>query len=123
MLSKFVAVLYCWNNELLTEDLPLLSGESLKVTATAFALLKRVSALSSGLPIWIDAVCINQEDCEEKETQVGMMRDIYSAAKCVSVWLGGGNLDEVQEKMLWSYLTSPQIIPSKSCRNMYMDRD
>ena len=38
--------------------------------------------------IWIDALCINQDDEREKSSQVQMMRDIYSAAQQVIVWLG-----------------------------------
>ncbi|KAH9484582.1 Heterokaryon incompatibility protein 6, OR allele [Psilocybe cubensis] len=40
------------------------------------------------LVIWVDAVCINQEDNEEKEHQVNLMRKIYSQAKTTIVWLG-----------------------------------
>jgi hypothetical protein len=38
--------------------------------------------------LWIDAICINQQDDEEKAHQVQMMRQIYSLAKDVVVWLG-----------------------------------
>lgn len=38
--------------------------------------------------MWIDAICINQEDTAEKGYQVGIMREIYLAAMRVVVWLG-----------------------------------
>lgn len=38
--------------------------------------------------LWIDAICINQDDDEEKATQVGAMARIYGLAKRVIVWLG-----------------------------------
>lgn len=38
--------------------------------------------------IWIDAICINQADNQEKQYQVEMMGKIYSQACCVLVWLG-----------------------------------
>jgi hypothetical protein len=38
--------------------------------------------------IWIDAICINQEDEEEKGTQIPLMREIYSRARAVVVWMG-----------------------------------
>lgn len=38
--------------------------------------------------IWIDSICINQSDNDEKTQQVGIMRDIYSAAAQVVVVLG-----------------------------------
>jgi hypothetical protein len=38
--------------------------------------------------IWIDAVCINQQDLRERSQQVSIMRDIYRSARDVVVWLG-----------------------------------
>jgi Heterokaryon incompatibility protein (HET) len=38
--------------------------------------------------IWIDAVCINQKNEEEKIIQIGMMSQIYANAQNVVVWLG-----------------------------------
>jgi len=38
--------------------------------------------------IWIDSLCINQRDNDEKANQVHMMRDIYSSALHVTAWLG-----------------------------------
>ena len=46
---------------------------------------------SSPLPIWIDAVCINQSDNDEKFHQIQMMLQIYQCAAQVWVWLGPGN--------------------------------
>jgi len=37
---------------------------------------------------WIDAICINQDDLLERGHQVGMMRNIFSAADLVVAWLG-----------------------------------
>lgn len=38
--------------------------------------------------LWVDAVCINQMDMEEKEYQVAMMADIYISAATVRIYLG-----------------------------------
>lgn len=37
---------------------------------------------------WIDAICINQDDTEEKNQQVSMMGDIYTKSVTTWVWLG-----------------------------------
>jgi hypothetical protein len=44
--------------------------------------------VSTRFPIWIDAICINQQDNEEKDHQVQHMGEIYRNAKLVVVWLG-----------------------------------
>ncbi|KAK4195558.1 heterokaryon incompatibility protein-domain-containing protein, partial [Triangularia verruculosa] len=41
--------------------------------------------------IWIDAVCINQDDLEERASQVKMMGDVYRKAAHTVVWLGRGD--------------------------------
>jgi hypothetical protein len=38
--------------------------------------------------LWIDAICINQEDDKERGHQVAIMRDVYSRAIEVLIWLG-----------------------------------
>ncbi|KAK3299826.1 heterokaryon incompatibility protein-domain-containing protein [Chaetomium fimeti] len=49
---------------------------------------RRARVGGGNLPIWIDAVCINQADPAEKSKQIPMMRDIYAKAACVFSWLG-----------------------------------
>ena len=38
--------------------------------------------------LWVDAICINQSDDEERGSQVSMMAKIYSMAFQTNVWLG-----------------------------------
>ena len=38
--------------------------------------------------IWVDAVCINQENEQEKEYQIRFMAKIYGKASHIIVWLG-----------------------------------
>ncbi|KAI1462222.1 HET-domain-containing protein [Annulohypoxylon moriforme] len=38
--------------------------------------------------VWIDFVCMDQDDINEKNFQVPMMSSIYGEAECVYVWLG-----------------------------------
>jgi hypothetical protein len=71
---------------------PLSTGDS---SITTFAIGKNLeSALrhlryTSELRIlWVDAICINQNDNTEKAAQVVRMSDIYSLAARVVVWLG-----------------------------------
>ncbi|KAL5430451.1 hypothetical protein PMIN07_009487 [Paraphaeosphaeria minitans] len=40
------------------------------------------------LILWVDAICINQDDDKEKATQVAAMATIYGLARRIVVWLG-----------------------------------
>lgn len=46
-----------------------------------------------GFPLWVDAICINQDDTEERNSQVDMMGEIYRSAARVLPWLGEGDDD------------------------------
>lgn len=38
--------------------------------------------------VWIDAVCINQDDVDERNAQVMRIKDNFSQSLVVTVWLG-----------------------------------
>jgi hypothetical protein len=45
--------------------------------------------------MWVDAVCINQQDIEERNEQVTIMHQIYSRAEMVLIWLGRDSSDDL----------------------------
>ena len=47
------------------------------------------------LQIWADAVCINQNDLDERSSQVSMMGHIYKNAHQCQVWLG--TVEEIKD--------------------------
>lgn len=66
-------------------------GKSLGVTRNIFHGLRRIFAgREKMVPIWIDAVCIDQSNVKERNDQVARMADIYANATQVLVWLGEG---------------------------------
>ncbi|KAI0129592.1 heterokaryon incompatibility protein [Xylariales sp. AK1849] len=57
--------------------------------------------------IWVDAICINQEDLLERQAQVRMMGDVFRSAEQVVCWLGGfdnPSLDEPAALMAIAFL-------------------
>lgn len=50
-------------------------------------LTAQFSSMTLG-PLWIDALCINQNDTAERNHQVGQMGEIFSSAITVNLWLG-----------------------------------
>lgn len=66
------------------------NGRIVEVRRNLYDALQALSdeIVDDPLILWADALCINQNDNDEKSHQVGMMRDIYRGAEEVVVWLG-----------------------------------
>jgi hypothetical protein len=76
------------SNNLLPEEITV-DGKQLTVGPNLAAALKARRERDLGhVPIWIDAICINQADINEKSDQILRMRQIYAQAVLVTVWLG-----------------------------------
>ena len=65
-----------------------IDGHECSVTGGAYDALRHLRHPSKRRSIWIDAICINQQDLDERNKQVAMMREIYTGASRVVVWLG-----------------------------------
>jgi hypothetical protein len=67
------------------------NGKLRHVHSNLEAALRRLRALPKtdhGMKFWIDALSINQEDIQERNTEVKRMRSLYERAWSVVVWLG-----------------------------------
>lgn len=60
----------------------------LSITQSLHDALSRLRYCHFPRILWVDAVCIDQTNDEEKEHQIQLMPLIYARAKCVLVWLG-----------------------------------
>jgi hypothetical protein len=52
------------------------------------AALRHLRLTQEARYLWVDAICINQDDMDERSRQVSIMSEIYSKASQVVVWLG-----------------------------------
>lgn len=66
----------------------LINGHSLAIGLNLRNALDHLHSALGGKAIWIDAICINQGDALERNTQVALMGSIYEQADEVIVWLG-----------------------------------
>ena len=62
----------------------------LAVTRSLFSALQHIRTPEGLRVMWIDAICINQDDPDERSLQVTLMREIYLRAHAVTIWLGPG---------------------------------
>lgn len=73
------------------------------VTDNLLLALRRLRHPSEPRTIWIDAICINQTDLQERSEQVAIMGEIYASARSVNVWLGEVNYVGVLMTLLFQY--------------------
>jgi hypothetical protein len=50
--------------------------------------LKRLRKKKTRRLVWVDSICINQDDRDERSRQVAIMDQVYMKARRVLVWLG-----------------------------------
>ncbi|MCJ1368622.1 hypothetical protein MMC16_007766 [Acarospora aff. strigata] len=88
--GDFVALSYTWGDRVASRPV-IVNGVVVEVTENLEAALRRLSTMSDyveGLKLWVDALCINQNDLAERNLQVTRMRDLYEQAMAVITWLG-----------------------------------
>jgi hypothetical protein len=90
---SFTALSYVWGPPDVPEPGQAVDpSQATKTTHICRLALKTVSQTLGGLKgIFVDAICINQEDESEKRSQIALMGEIYSMATTVHIWLGPGN--------------------------------
>ena len=82
----FEAISYRWGSPDGEHQISL-DGRSFVITASQHQMIQDLRDTQSVRRIWIDALCINQEDLRERSHQVQLMRRIYSLARVVCIWL------------------------------------
>ena len=98
----FHALSYAWGTQPFTECLDVGEQGSILISAHLLRGLQAVGQTLAPTRIWVDAICINQDDFDEKADQIPLMTQIFSQAERVDVWLGGAadDSDSVMDKMV-----------------------
>ncbi|KXX78121.1 Heterokaryon incompatibility protein 6, OR allele [Madurella mycetomatis] len=85
--GRYRALSYRWGSELKPYHIETEQG-LLPVTASLYAALKRLESPSQSVMLWVDAICIDQQNKKEKVVQLRLMREIYEKATRVCAWIG-----------------------------------
>jgi hypothetical protein len=85
--ESYEAVSYVWGSPYATRSITV-DGRTLRITKSAYEIIHRRRSAFLDQLIWIDQVCINQTDIQEKASQVEMMGQIYKEAVRVTAFLG-----------------------------------
>jgi hypothetical protein len=84
---SFVALSYMWDH-ISPKDKIELNGIPFLVGHSLWTFLDEMRSQGRFRTYWIDAVCIDQSNVQERNHQVQLMKVIYSEAESVSIWLG-----------------------------------
>jgi hypothetical protein len=91
---SYIAISYCWDPTSQKRGMFLSNkgsgadNKSFAISETVLEVLNQVNAGYGSQLVWIDQICINQEDQDEKLDQIFRMGEIYSKAAKVFIWLG-----------------------------------
>ncbi|ETS78652.1 hypothetical protein PFICI_08505 [Pestalotiopsis fici W106-1] len=86
-LVPYEALSYCWGSNVLTNTIRV-NGKLLAITSNLFEALKHLRFSDKDRILWVDAICIDQNNVLERGHQVDMMGKLYSMADEVLIWLG-----------------------------------
>jgi hypothetical protein len=84
---SYRALSYSWGHPELS-DVLVCNEKARPISRSNAAALRALRHPTKSIYLWIDAICINQEDVQEKSQQVAEMLLIYKKAQSVTAWLG-----------------------------------
>lgn len=114
------ALSYAWGDRLDLQSI-LLEGHPFNITANLYGALSRLQKFSMTRPIWIDAICIDQDNFQERSEQVIKMGDIFKQASKVITWLGDA---DSESELAFSLLRDLKacLHDRNSCRKILKDK-
>jgi hypothetical protein len=83
----YEALSYTWGDGSITTSISV-DEKMFQVRKNLESALRHLRQVKECRILWIDAICIDQSNLQERNQQVGRMREIYQMAKRVLVWLG-----------------------------------
>lgn len=84
---RFWALSYCWGSENCLHRFEL-NGQVLLLTSSLYVVLEEFRRRAYRGKLWADAICIDEANMQERESQIPLMSSIYSQAEQVVIWLG-----------------------------------
>lgn len=83
---------YTWGTGEATSELTL-NGQLFPIRKNLENALRSLRSKVSKTTVWINAICIDQENVREQSRQVARMNQIFKKADCILVWLREADKD------------------------------
>ncbi|KAI0117293.1 heterokaryon incompatibility protein-domain-containing protein [Daldinia grandis] len=104
----FMALSYLWGPRDPQQTI-FINGKSMKVNPGLHQALTHIREAMAPVPLWVDAICINQSDTKERSSEVLKMGRIYAECQAVLYWLGAA--DDVEYVTIHGrYQTSQALV-------------
>ncbi|KAK4032414.1 heterokaryon incompatibility protein-domain-containing protein [Parachaetomium inaequale] len=105
--ESYEALSYEWGDSRPLRTI-LLNGRKFEIGDNLFQALRylRPPSGNAARVLWIDALCINQSDFQERNHQVQQMADIYRQAHVVIAWIG---LETEESREAFGFLQDPFV--------------
>ena len=100
--NHYTTISYTWGNiEATRQVLITCNNRRVPISENLSTILRRLRQPGCSVPVWADALCINQIDDTERTHQVGLMGEIYRNSSETIIWLGEQtDKDDVGERFL-----------------------
>ncbi|POS87510.1 hypothetical protein EPUL_002113 [Erysiphe pulchra] len=85
--ESYEALSYVWGDQTRKVTIQC-NGAELRITKSLYVALRQLRYQNQCRTLWVDAICINQDDLDERGQQVSLMKKIFPMASKVLVWLG-----------------------------------
>lgn len=116
---SYEALSYTWGNHQNLVSI-MVSGKSFGITHNLATALRYLRRKEREVTFWIDAICINQENTDERTQQVALMTNIYQRARQVQIWLGSAADDsEMVRKFFGKFVEKPMKLVNQSLLESY----
>ncbi|KAF2006902.1 hypothetical protein P154DRAFT_421176 [Amniculicola lignicola CBS 123094] len=83
----YIAISYAWGDAAQTDKIDL-DGIKIPVAVSLYSALEALRGKKEDVLVWVDGLCIDQQNRDERTEQVKLMTNIYTKAESVAIWLG-----------------------------------
>ncbi|KAI0383743.1 heterokaryon incompatibility protein-domain-containing protein [Hypomontagnella monticulosa] len=113
----YCALSYAWGKSKFSRVLILEGSDSnvrsyLPISRIVEAMLRYFREPKKPRYLWIDAICLNQQDEDEKGKQIPEMGEIFTSADKVHIWLGTSN--RIDYAKMFTYLRLLALCPGQT---------
>lgn len=118
-LPAYHALSYAWGTASSSQK-ALVDGKETTIGLNLDCALRHIRCtLTQLILVWVDALCINQHDLEERSYQVLLMKDIYSTAERVLIYLGPEHAGDAEAV---AYIQQDHAPKSEAAAHVLLDQ-